>query len=403
MKPAFQLLDERMHEYTPEWAAEITGIPAHTIRRLAHEMGVTARDQKIELPIPWTDSWGVDHDTVTGNPVAFHAMRGLAAHSNGFQTIRALAILMSLLGTIDRPGGFRHKAPFPRAIPPSAKPPNHPDAVRPNAPLAGLALGWPASPDDLFIDDAGNPVRIDKGFSWEYPLSVHGLMHNVITNAWRGDPYRIDTLLIFMANMAWNSTMNTVEVRKMLNDRDAGRRVQDPVPGGLRCVPVGDHRVRRSHPARHDVSRAPRRDVDARPADLRIRRTGRFGARPGGAADRTVQAVPGSADRAREPPQVSRVRPRRRLAQIQRLPGFHRQLRNRAGLGHRLPGRLARRERRPVPARASPTRSSGRSTPTTTASSTTSCRRRTSTCATGTRATWNGRSACACGASASRS
>jgi anaerobic selenocysteine-containing dehydrogenase len=45
-------------------------------------------------------------------------------------------------------------------------------------------------------------------------------MHNVITNAWRGDPYPIDTLMIFMANMAWNSTMNTSEVRKMLNDRD---------------------------------------------------------------------------------------------------------------------------------------------------------------------------------------
>jgi anaerobic selenocysteine-containing dehydrogenase len=45
-------------------------------------------------------------------------------------------------------------------------------------------------------------------------------MHNVITNAWRGDPYKIDTLMIFMANMAWNSTMNTVEVRKMLNDKD---------------------------------------------------------------------------------------------------------------------------------------------------------------------------------------
>src|SRR4029434_599653 len=105
-------------------------IAASTIRRLALEMGVTARDQKIELPIAWTDSWGVNHDTVTGNPVAFHAMRGLAAHSNGFQTIRALAILMSLLGTIDRPGGFRHKAPFPRAIPPSAKPPNSAEAGR---------------------------------------------------------------------------------------------------------------------------------------------------------------------------------------------------------------------------------------------------------------------------------
>ncbi|MCW5638639.1 MAG: molybdopterin-dependent oxidoreductase, partial [Rubrivivax sp.] len=220
VKPAFQLLLERVKEYTPEWAEGVTGIPAARIRRLAHEMGITARDQKIELPIAWTDSWGQEHDTVTGNPVAFHAMRGLAAHSNGFQTVRALAVLMSVLGTIDRPGGFRHKAPFPRAIPPMAKPPKGPEAVQPDTPLAGLALGWPAGPDDLSVDADGGPVRIDKAFSWEYPLAVHGMMHNVITNAWRGDPYRIDTLMIFMANMAWNSTMNTVEVRKMLNDRD---------------------------------------------------------------------------------------------------------------------------------------------------------------------------------------
>ncbi|MGL6111324.1 MAG: molybdopterin oxidoreductase family protein, partial [Rubrivivax sp.] len=85
--------------------------------------------------------------------------------------------------------------------------------------LNGAPLGWPESPDDLFVDAQGGPVRIDKGFSWEHPLSAHGLMHNVITNAWRGDPYPIDTLLIFMANMAWNSTMNTSEVRKMLNDK----------------------------------------------------------------------------------------------------------------------------------------------------------------------------------------
>jgi anaerobic selenocysteine-containing dehydrogenase len=228
VKPALQLLMERVKDYTPEWAAGITGIPAETIHRLAHEMGVTARDQKIELPIAWTDSWGMEHESVTGNPVAFHAMRGLAAHSNGFQTIRALAILMSLLGTIDRPGGFRHKAPFPRAIPPLAKAPNSPEAIKPDTPLAGLALGWPAGPDDLFVDAEGRPVRIDKAFSWEYPLAVHGLMHNVITNAWRGDPYRIDTLMIFMANMAWNSTMNTIEVRKMLNDHDENGEYKIP-------------------------------------------------------------------------------------------------------------------------------------------------------------------------------
>ncbi|GMR08749.1 MAG: molybdopterin oxidoreductase family protein [Gammaproteobacteria bacterium] len=220
VKPSFQLLVDRVQKYTPEWAESITGISADTIRRLAYEMGVTARDQKIELPIAWTDVWGKDHETITGNPVSFHAMRGLAAHSNGFQAIRALSILMTILGTIDRPGGFRHKAPFPRPIPPCAKTPKGPEGVQPEMPLGGMALGWPAEPDDLFVDDEGNPVRIDKAFSWEHPLSVHGLMHNVITNAWRGDPYTIDTLMIFMANMAWNSTMNTVEVRKMLNDRN---------------------------------------------------------------------------------------------------------------------------------------------------------------------------------------
>ncbi|MEJ2179111.1 MAG: molybdopterin oxidoreductase family protein [Gammaproteobacteria bacterium] len=228
VKTAFQMLVDRVKDYTPEWAADITGIPAETISRLAHEMGITARDEKIELPIAWTDTWGNDHEAVVGNPVSFHAMRGLAAHSNGFQTIRALSILMSILGTIDRPGGFRHKAPFPRPIPPCPKTRNGPQGVKANSPLGGMPLGWPADPNDLFVDDKGDPVRIDKAFSWEYPLSVHGLMHNVITNAWRGDPYPIDTLMIFMANMAWNSSMNTVEVRKMLNDKDENGEYKIP-------------------------------------------------------------------------------------------------------------------------------------------------------------------------------
>ncbi|MEA3291512.1 MAG: molybdopterin oxidoreductase family protein [Pseudomonadota bacterium] len=228
VKPAFQLLKERVAQYTAEWAEEITSIPAVTIRRLAHEMGITARDQRIELPIAWTDTWGNEHDKVCGSPVSFHAMRGLAAHSNGFQTIRTLSILMSILGTIDRPGGFRHKPPFPRPIPPCPKTATGPEAVQPGTPLEGTPLGWPADPDDLFVDAEGNPVRIDKAFSWEYPLSVHGLMHNVITNAWRGDPYPIDTLLIFMANMAWNSSMNSVQVREMLNDRDENDEFKIP-------------------------------------------------------------------------------------------------------------------------------------------------------------------------------
>ncbi|MEO8836054.1 MAG: molybdopterin-dependent oxidoreductase, partial [Caldimonas sp.] len=217
--PSFQLLRDRVASCTPEWAAAITGIDAGRIRKLAGELGTTAFEQAFELPIPWTDAWGKKHATTQGRPVAFHAMRGLAAHSNGFQTIRALAVLMSVLGTIDAPGGFRHKAPYPRHIVPNFRAFNSPDMIQPNTPLNAAPLGFPANPDELAIHADGTPMRIDHAFSWEHPLSAHGLMHTVITNATRGDPYRLDTLMIFMSNMAWNSTMNTVAVREMLNRR----------------------------------------------------------------------------------------------------------------------------------------------------------------------------------------
>ncbi|MFM9927253.1 molybdopterin oxidoreductase family protein [Variovorax sp. H27-G14] len=218
--PSFQLLRERVASCTPEWAQAITGIDAQRIRKLAREMGDTALKQAFELPIAWTDAWGKKHPTTQARPVAFHAMRGLAAHSNGFQTVRALAILMSVLGTIDAPGGFRHKAPYPRHIVPNYRAFNDPGMIQPNTPLNAAPLGFPASPEELAINPDGSPIRIDHAFSWEHPLSAHGLMHNVITNAVKGDPYRIDTLLIFMANMAWNSSMNTMAVREMLNRKD---------------------------------------------------------------------------------------------------------------------------------------------------------------------------------------
>ena len=226
--PSFQLLRERVAPCTPEWAAAITGIPADRIATLAREMGKTALHQAFELPIPWTDAWGKKHPTTPARPVAFHAMRGLAAHSNGFQTIRALAVLMSVLGTIDAPGGFRHKAPYPRHIVPNFRAFNSPEMLKPNTPLNAAPLGFPAGPDELAILPDGSPMRIDHAFSWENPLSAHGLMHTVITNASKSDPYRLDTLMIFMANMAWNSTMNTMGVRDMLNAKNADGDYQIP-------------------------------------------------------------------------------------------------------------------------------------------------------------------------------
>ena len=92
--------------------------------------------------------------------------------------------------------------------------------MKPNAPLDGPHLGFVHGPEDLALDENGKPVRIDKAFSWENPMSAHGLMHMVISNAYAGDPYEIDTLFMYMANMSWNSSMNTSGVMKMLTDKD---------------------------------------------------------------------------------------------------------------------------------------------------------------------------------------
>ncbi|MFA6262754.1 MAG: molybdopterin-dependent oxidoreductase, partial [Bacteroidia bacterium] len=218
--PSFQLLRERVASCTPEWAAALTGIGADRIRALAVQLADAAFAQSTELPIPWTDAWGKQHATTTTRPLAFHAMRGLAAHSNGFQTVRALSILMSVLGTVEAPGGFRHKAPYPRHIVPNYRAFNDPAMIQPDTPLNAAPLGFPASPDELAVNADGSPIRIDHAFSWEHPLSAHGVMHNVITNAVNGDPYRIDTLMVFMANLAWNSSMNTMATRAMLNAKD---------------------------------------------------------------------------------------------------------------------------------------------------------------------------------------
>lgn len=221
LKPAMQLLIEKvMEEYTPERASQICGVPAEQIERIALEIGMIARDETVTLPIPWTDAWGKEHKTTTGNPVAIHAMRGLAAHSNGFQTVRSLGVLMMLLGIVDRPGGFRFKPPYPKPVPPCPKPINSPEQIKPNTPLPAPELGFPSMPEHLLVDDDGSPVRIDKAFSWEFPFTAHGMLQSVITNAYKGDPYPVEMLIFFMANMSWNSTMNTSAVMDMLKAKD---------------------------------------------------------------------------------------------------------------------------------------------------------------------------------------
>jgi anaerobic selenocysteine-containing dehydrogenase len=204
-------------ENAPEAVADLCGISAKRIRALAAELAHVAFDQEIRLAQKWTDFRGNTYNEMIGRPVSIHAMRGISAHGNGFQTCRALHTLQIILGAVETPGSFRFKPPYPK--PSEIHPKPHAKAT-PNAPLNGPHLGFVHGPEDLLLDDAGNPQRIDKAFTWENPMSAHGLMHMVISNAHAGDPYNIDTLFMYMANMSWNSSMNTNSVMEMLTDKD---------------------------------------------------------------------------------------------------------------------------------------------------------------------------------------
>jgi anaerobic selenocysteine-containing dehydrogenase len=217
-RTVFQHMAERYlsRDYAPETVATTVGIPAARIRGLAADLARVAFDEAIVLDRPWTDFRGQRHETMPGRPVAFHAMRGISAHSNGFQTARALHLLQIVLGAVETPGSWRMKPPYPKPV--EAHPTPHFEVV-PGKPLSGPHLGYVRSPEQLALKADGSPARIDKGFSWENPFSAHGLMHMVIPNAAAGDPYRIDTLFLYMANMAWNSSMNTERVMEMLTAR----------------------------------------------------------------------------------------------------------------------------------------------------------------------------------------
>ena len=218
-RPVMHLMAERYldPQYAPEAVAERCGIKAQKIRTIAAELARVAFEEAFELDHEWTDFRGEKHKTMTGRPVSFHSMRGVSAHSNGFQTCRALHVLQILLGTVEVPGGFRFKPPYPKPV--EAHPKPH-VGVNPDQPLNGPHLGFVQGPDDLAFKEDGSPARIDKAFTWENPMSSHGLMHMVISNAHAGDPYKIDTLFLYMANMSWNSSMNSGGVMEMLTDKD---------------------------------------------------------------------------------------------------------------------------------------------------------------------------------------
>ncbi len=129
---------------TPEWAAEICGVSAQTIERLAHEFAIAA-------PAVGTNSW-----------------TGVAQAPNAFHATQAIMALNGLMGTFDAPGGPSLIRKFKLASPwgnDQVKPPNNAPKTKLNK--ARLWSGWIPAYFEKDVDEGhlkamlcyfGNPV-----------------------------------------------------------------------------------------------------------------------------------------------------------------------------------------------------------------------------------------------------
>ncbi len=97
VKPAFQLFKEHLTKYTPEWAADICGIPAETIQRVARELGQNAMIGSTIV---------VDGMTLPYRPVGVMSYH-VSQQELGFQFYRAMYTVMMLVGAVEAVGGLR--------------------------------------------------------------------------------------------------------------------------------------------------------------------------------------------------------------------------------------------------------------------------------------------------------
>ncbi|MBI4321082.1 MAG: molybdopterin-dependent oxidoreductase, partial [Chloroflexi bacterium] len=95
-RPSFQALKDHVHKYTPEYVAEITTVPAETIRRLAKEYGEAARVGSTIV---------VEGKSLPYRPAGVTFNRGSTAHKDAILVGMAMHLLNIVVGAIDVPGG----------------------------------------------------------------------------------------------------------------------------------------------------------------------------------------------------------------------------------------------------------------------------------------------------------
>lgn len=188
-RPAFQFTKDAFKEYTPEWAAEITTVPADTIRRIAKEFGEAARIGS---------SITIEDEVYPFRPVSFNWYRGSQAHKYGVMDNMTFFMLQMLVGAFDVPGGHYG---IPLTNVETDEP--GPDGIldpKPHQLGPGVPWAWPPN----------------TGHLWElFPMGGEpGHLHGPTTLEPEkyGLEFKPNTMLIYHCNPVWHMPGNSEEI-----------------------------------------------------------------------------------------------------------------------------------------------------------------------------------------------
>ncbi|GBC69378.1 Polysulfide reductase chain A [archaeon HR01] len=213
-RPAFQVIKDSLKTYTPEWASQITTVPAETIRRIAREFVANAHiGETIEI----------NGKKYPYRPVCFQWYRGAHAHEHSWLANLAFKYVNMLVGAVDTPGGQIN-------VPLGWDP--HIDA------WAEKRYGWKGPAYNFVVPNEDGIVtpwiyELRPPVPMEYPpkhldlleyfpvgLEAGHLYTDAVLNPdYFGIDYRPEAALFIHANPVWNipASLRTIEALKKLD------------------------------------------------------------------------------------------------------------------------------------------------------------------------------------------
>ena len=151
-RPVFEALREHLRKFTPEWAENISSIPADDVRRLGTEFATEARIGSTIV---------IDGETLPYRPVAAIAFRGSQGHMNSVYNFLAVDLLNELVGSSDMVGGCLGFNPACHGHPDTGRPNYVPHPGKDGLMVTGMWMGYhypypildPALPKNIGLQD----------------------------------------------------------------------------------------------------------------------------------------------------------------------------------------------------------------------------------------------------------